>query len=318
MSTIRLEESIGVEEEKEIRTDGNISEKPVAPELPEATVQREQPKAVDVPPNGGYGWSYGVFLAHYLTNNIFPGATSLEFWATVAPVGAEVIGLQLLPSALSLIWIALVLPSTFAEPIGLKLRTSTGDTYLHAQLFTGFMYIGAAICLWFLRAWKIREIARIEGEKVSAVDREREIRDEDVWRAERERIMRTTIANTRGARSPNISQAGRNGNTSLWSTNGNPKCQPLQPTRTRRVIILAEAVPVAEAVVIASVELAVVLPKRIPPPVLVVAAVAPDIDPVHVAPTAQQAIFRALSVVHTEPEEQQAPAHAALDVEQEP
>lgn len=49
------------------------------------------------PPNGGYGWvctaccalinghtwglnsSYGVFLAHYLATDTFPGATSLEF-----------------------------------------------------------------------------------------------------------------------------------------------------------------------------------------------------------------------------------------------
>ena len=55
-----------------------------------------KPKAPP-PPNGGYGWvcticsalinghtwgmnsSYGVFLAHYLTNNTFPGATPLEY-----------------------------------------------------------------------------------------------------------------------------------------------------------------------------------------------------------------------------------------------
>jgi hypothetical protein len=51
----------------------------------------------DVPPNGGYGWvcvaacatinahtwglnsSYAVFLAYYLSNNVFPGATPLHY-----------------------------------------------------------------------------------------------------------------------------------------------------------------------------------------------------------------------------------------------
>ncbi|KAK3203864.1 hypothetical protein GRF29_106g855238 [Pseudopithomyces chartarum] len=64
---------------------------------------KEQPweglpeKTVDVPPDGGYGWvcvacvatinghtwglnsSYAVFLAYYLSNNIFPNATALEY-----------------------------------------------------------------------------------------------------------------------------------------------------------------------------------------------------------------------------------------------
>jgi len=98
------------------------------------------------------------------------------FWATVAPVGAEVVGLQVLPSALSILWVVYVIPSTFAEAIALELRTTTGDTYLHAQVFTGFMYIGAAICLWFLRAWKINELDQTVADKEK---REQEIRDDD-------------------------------------------------------------------------------------------------------------------------------------------
>ncbi|KAJ5138405.1 major facilitator superfamily domain-containing protein [Penicillium bovifimosum] len=31
------------------------------------------------PPDGGYGWSYGVFLAHYLSDNVFPESTSMDF-----------------------------------------------------------------------------------------------------------------------------------------------------------------------------------------------------------------------------------------------
>lgn len=38
------------------------------------------------------------------------------------------------------------------------------------------MYIGAAVCAWLLRAWKINEKERVAGEKQ---EREREIRGED-------------------------------------------------------------------------------------------------------------------------------------------
>ena len=99
-----------------------------------------------------------------------------RFWATVGPVGAEVVGLQILPSALSIVWLVLVLPCTFSEPIGLELRADTGNIYLHAQLFAGFNYIGAAICMWFLRAWKIRELEQLADSKQK---REQEIRDDD-------------------------------------------------------------------------------------------------------------------------------------------
>jgi hypothetical protein len=117
-----------------------------------------------------------------------------RFWATIGPVGAEVVGLQTLPSALSIVWIVLVLPCTFAEPIGLELRTISGDTYLHAQIFTGFMYIGAALCMWFLRAWKISELER---QAVTKEMREQEIRDNDavpIQRSDLSRHISTTAS----------------------------------------------------------------------------------------------------------------------------
>jgi hypothetical protein len=117
-----------------------------------------------------------------------PSLTSWSrFWATAAPVGAEVVGLKILPSALSILWLVLVLPCTFSEPIGLELRTTTGDIYLHAQLFTGFMYIGAALCMWFLRAWKIAELESLARSKE---ERERDIRDDDAVSRERSNIVR--------------------------------------------------------------------------------------------------------------------------------
>jgi hypothetical protein len=116
-----------------------------------------------------------------------PLIRSPRFWATVAPVGAEVVGLQILPSALSIAWLVLVLPCTFAEPIGLEMRTTSGDIYLHAQIFTGFMYIGAALCMWFLRAWKIGELERTAATKE---DREQELRDDDMVMRERPGMLR--------------------------------------------------------------------------------------------------------------------------------
>ena len=35
------------------------------------------------------------------------------------------------------------------------MRQSHGNIYLHAQIYTGFMYTAAALCMWSLRAWKI-------------------------------------------------------------------------------------------------------------------------------------------------------------------
>jgi hypothetical protein len=55
-----------------------------------------------------------------------------RFWATVAPVGAEVVGLKIFPAALSIRWTVLVPHCTFAEPIGLQLQT-IGRDYLPSR-----------------------------------------------------------------------------------------------------------------------------------------------------------------------------------------
>jgi predicted MFS family arabinose efflux permease len=133
--------------------------------------------------------SYGVliFLA------LLVGSVAGTFWTTIAPVGAEVVGIQILPSALSITWLWLVLPCTFSEPIGLELRTTSGDIYRHAQIFTGFMYIAASLCMWFLRAWKIREL---EGLARTKEERERAIRNDAVLedRQELSRHVSTTAS----------------------------------------------------------------------------------------------------------------------------
>ncbi|KAJ9627744.1 hypothetical protein H2203_002957 [Taxawa tesnikishii (nom. ined.)] len=100
----------------------------VPPEPATAPASEQQPTNTDTPatpatptpepaPNGGYGWvcvaccafinahtwglnsSYGVFLSYYLANNVFPGATSLEF----AFVGSLSIACALLVSPVATI-----------------------------------------------------------------------------------------------------------------------------------------------------------------------------------------------------------------------
>ena len=66
--------------------------------------------------------SYGVLLFFALISGTVAGT----FWATVAPVTAECIGLVDLPSALNLSWLNLVLPTTFSEAIALEIVSRTG------------------------------------------------------------------------------------------------------------------------------------------------------------------------------------------------
>ena len=72
-----------------------------------------------------------------------------------------------------------------SEPIALELRQQTSNIYLHAQIYTGFMYVAAALCMWLLRAWKIGEI-----EEIAAVE-EKPPGDIDALHAEPTQLRRT-------------------------------------------------------------------------------------------------------------------------------
>lgn len=97
-------------------------------------------------------------LIIYAVFGMFAGV----IWPCVAPVGAEVVGLQLLPSALSIYWLVLVLPATFAEVIALSLRTSGVDGYINVQLLAGSMYIASFISIWMLRSWKLQQLEALD------------------------------------------------------------------------------------------------------------------------------------------------------------
>ncbi|KAL8304395.1 hypothetical protein RB597_004403 [Gaeumannomyces tritici] len=98
----------------------------------------------------------GKFFAGVIIFSLM-GVFSGIFWATAAPICAEVVNISLLPSALSLMWLVLVLPSTFAGAIGLSLRAPGSGGYLPVQLFNGACYFIAFASGWALRGWKMRE-----------------------------------------------------------------------------------------------------------------------------------------------------------------
>lgn len=60
-------------------------------------------------------------------------------------------------------------PNAVGEAIGLELRTRGNRPYLHTQLFTGFMYIGASLCVVLLRIWKARSAGKSQEAKASPV-----------------------------------------------------------------------------------------------------------------------------------------------------
>lgn len=105
----------------------------------------------------------GKYYAGAIIYSLF-GAFAGAIWPCIAPVAVEVVGLQLLPSckwlathfclelltnthlAMSITWLVLVLPATFAEVVGLSLVTPGSNGYLHVQIYTGCMFIVAFVC----------------------------------------------------------------------------------------------------------------------------------------------------------------------------
>ena len=55
-----------------------------------------------------------------------------------------------------MVWFANI--CTVSEPIGLEIVSFNNGSYTGAILFTGFMYVGAAACMWLVRAWKIGDL----------------------------------------------------------------------------------------------------------------------------------------------------------------
>ncbi|KAF9888174.1 hypothetical protein FE257_009169 [Aspergillus nanangensis] len=113
--------------------------------------------------------NYGVLIFFAVAEGLVAG----NFWATVAPLVAEVVGIKDMASGLNLLWLSIVLPSTFSEPIALEIFSGTGS-YLGTQLFTGFMYIAAALCMLALRGWKVSSSSSEASRGSTAPDAEKD------------------------------------------------------------------------------------------------------------------------------------------------
>ena len=111
--------------------------------------------------------NYGILIFYALIGGTVAGT----YWTVIGPVTTEVVGLRELPSALSIIWLTLVLPDTFTEAIALKIVDANGGDYLGAQLFAGFMYIAAFLSLVFLRAWKIGDVEKVAALNASTSEK---------------------------------------------------------------------------------------------------------------------------------------------------
>ncbi|OJJ42390.1 hypothetical protein ASPZODRAFT_76893 [Penicilliopsis zonata CBS 506.65] len=100
-------------------------------------------------------WTFARSYASTLCFAFFAGMVFGAFFTVVSPVATEVVGLEYLSSCLTIVWLTCVAPATFGEPIALELRTVGSNDYLHVELFTGFIYVGATICVVLLRQWKV-------------------------------------------------------------------------------------------------------------------------------------------------------------------
>ncbi|KAK3186944.1 hypothetical protein K4F52_004388 [Lecanicillium sp. MT-2017a] len=120
----------------------------------------------------------GVLVAFALLEGLVAGT----FWATIAPLMIEVVGIKEVASGLTPMWFSLALPCTFSEAIALMIVKHSGS-YRGAQLFTGFMYIVAASCLFLLRGWKIGQLA--ESKDTASEDRSSDAKDGTVEKSSR-------------------------------------------------------------------------------------------------------------------------------------
>lgn len=109
--------------------------------------------------------SYGVLIFFAIIDGMVAGT----FWATIAPLSAEVCGLKHVPSALNLMWLVISMPTLFSEPIALEIVAGTGS-YIGTQLFVAFMYIAGGLCMLFLRGWKIGQVEEIANSKGEATN----------------------------------------------------------------------------------------------------------------------------------------------------
>ncbi|KAF7596882.1 hypothetical protein BBP40_011927 [Aspergillus hancockii] len=112
-------------------------------------------------------WTSGTSYAVLIVFAILGGSVFGTYFATIGPLLNDVLGIQLLPAALSIMWTVIVLPTTFAEPIALELRRPQSPHYLDVQVFSGCIFLGATVAMLALRQWKIGQVDAHHADKAT-------------------------------------------------------------------------------------------------------------------------------------------------------
>ena len=100
-------------------------------------------------------WINARDYASLLSFALIVGMVFGVYWATIAPISAEVVELKDLPSMLCLVWLIDVAPTLFSEAIALELRNfESKRPYLYPQIYGGLCYMVAAAFLLELRRQK--------------------------------------------------------------------------------------------------------------------------------------------------------------------
>ena len=112
-------------------------------------------------------WIPAVSYAVLIFFALLSGAILGVYWMCVGPLCAEVAGLKEVPSFLSLQWLTVVLPTTFAEAIALYLRRPNMGRweYLYPQIFGGVAYLVGSAFLFEL--WRVKRIERQKSQSTA-------------------------------------------------------------------------------------------------------------------------------------------------------
>ncbi|KHN94687.1 Major facilitator superfamily domain, general substrate transporter [Metarhizium album ARSEF 1941] len=120
-------------------------------------------------------WIPAQSFAPLLVFALVAGMLCGTFWCVITPVLVEVVGIAKFANTFGVICIGLVVPTTFAEPIAMRLvrgNANSNRAFIQAQLFAGLMFLVGSLCLWLLRCWKIFTDAERRGESVTALERQ--------------------------------------------------------------------------------------------------------------------------------------------------
>lgn len=91
-------------------------------------------------------WMFARSFAAMAAFAVINGAIVGTFWTSVIPVTAEIVGLQDLNAAATIVWLTMSIPTVFATTVALRIVGESGD-YLRLIGFAGGMFLAASVAL---------------------------------------------------------------------------------------------------------------------------------------------------------------------------